>query len=88
MFIFNDVVEKNEVSDVCNETEKMDSEFEDEVDNKVEKYTNDKRSLEEIKHDKEVLLQMKEKLQNIKDSQETDDEDGDSEKVLVLRRHR
>ncbi len=89
----NEITEVNKTSDVSDETEGMDLDFESELDSKCEEYTGEGRSLEDIQRDKEELMQMREELMKYKESQEAelpedDDEDEDSQKVLTLRRHR
>lgn len=90
---FSETTEVNETPESLDETVGMDSDFEAELDSKCEEYTSEGRSLEDIQRDKEELMQMREELIGYKefqeaDTTETDDENGDPEKVLTLRRHR
>lgn len=87
------MLEFSETTEVLDETEDMDSDFEAELGSKCEEYTSEGRSLGDIQRDKEELLQMREELMKYKESRdaeasEADDEDDVSEKVFTLRRHR
>ena len=85
--------EVNETPESLDQTEGMDADFEAELDSKYEEYTSEGRSLEDIRRDKEELMQMRAELIKYKESQEadtteTDDGDEATEKVLTLKRHR
>ena len=89
----NETTEVNETFEMSDETEGMDAGFEAELDGKCVEYSSGERSIEDIRRDKEGLMQVREELMRYKeaqetDSSETDDEDDDPEKVLTLRKQR
>lgn len=87
----SETTEVNEAPEVSDDTEEMDADFESELDGKCEEYSSGERTLEDIQRDKEELMQMREELMKYKEAQESDSsetDDADPEKVLTLRRQR
>lgn len=95
-----EIKEINETSQVDSSSGSMDADFEAELDSKVDEYNNkssydtENKTLEELKQDRlDLLYTRREELLQYKQMQEanfldSDDEDEDPEKVLVLKRTR
>lgn len=89
----SETTEVNKISEMSDETEGMDADFEAELDGKCEECSSRERSIEDIQIDKEGLMQMCEELMKYKEARktdfsETDNENDAPEKAFTLRRQR
>lgn len=86
---FSETTDVKETTETTDESETLDSDFESELDSKYEEYNSGERTIEDIQKEKEELMSMREELMKYKDGQESDasdDEDDQPQKVLKMRR--